>query len=295
MRRTPVTFEDIIRWKAQGLGPGEGTHYKPWIDVRCFSSRGRMSRRVGVTTCRVHHLFSDNESSFFLLADHAANVVDIREQFRLMPESATENIARSLGIRHPRYPRSNTPIVMSTDFLLTLTNKDGEHSFMACCIKSADELCGRSRKTVLGKLEIERRYWCARGIPWYLSAIDSSALWMSSLRSKRIRNLPKPANQECVRSTTQRCRPKRSLLSIPLWAMRCNAAFSQITPASSIVVALVGMQFARALSRPPIQSRHGRNSVQGAFECYRIVSVCPCDRDCQRNAPRVDNDVPFAA
>jgi hypothetical protein len=76
---------------------------------------------------------------------------------------------------------------------------------------------------------------------------------------------------------------------------RCNAAFSQITTALSIVVALVGMQFARALPRPPIQSRDGRNSVQGAFECYRIVSVCPYDRDCQRNAPRVDNDVPFAA
>jgi hypothetical protein len=131
-----------------------------------------MSRRLGVTTRRVHHLFSDNESFFFLLADHATGVVDIREQFPLFPESATQDIARSLGIRHPRYPGSATPTVMTTDFLLTLISETGERSFVAYCIKSAAELRGRSRKTVLAKLEIERRYWLNRGIPWYLITSD---------------------------------------------------------------------------------------------------------------------------
>lgn len=168
MRRAPITSDDITRWKAQGLGLGEGAHYKPWIDVRCFSSRGRMSRRLGATTRRVHHLFSDNESFFFLLADHATRVVDIREQFPLFPESATQDIALSLGIRHPKYPGSATPTVMTTDFLLTVTSESGERSFVAYCIKSVDELHGRSRKTVLAKLEIERRYWLNRGVFWYL-------------------------------------------------------------------------------------------------------------------------------
>lgn len=172
MRRAPITSDDITRWKAQGLGLGEGAHYKPWIDVRCFSSRGRMSRRLGATTRRVHHLFSDNESFFFLLADHASGVVDIREQFPLLPESATQDTARLLGIRHPRYPGSSTPTVMTTDFLLTMISETGAYSFAAYCIKSADELHGRSRKTVLAKLEIERRYWLHRGIPWYLFTSD---------------------------------------------------------------------------------------------------------------------------
>jgi hypothetical protein len=127
-----------------------------------------MSRRLGVTTGRVHHLFSDNESCFFLLADYAADVVDIREQFPLFPESATQRVALSLGVRHPSYPRSPTPLVMTTDFLLTRIDKAGKRSFIAFSIKSADDLRGRSRKSVLTKLEIERRYWLLRGIPWYL-------------------------------------------------------------------------------------------------------------------------------
>jgi len=127
-----------------------------------------MSRRLGATTRRVHHLFSDNESCFFLMADYATSVVDIREQFPLFPESATLGIAHGLGIRHPTYPQSATPTVMTSDFLLTVTSETGELSFKAYCIKSADELRVRSQKTVLGKLEIERRYWLARGVPWYL-------------------------------------------------------------------------------------------------------------------------------
>ena len=39
---------------------------------------------------------------------------------------------------------------------------------MACCIKSADELHGRSRKTMPRKLEIEQRYWLNRSVPWHL-------------------------------------------------------------------------------------------------------------------------------
>lgn len=168
MRRSPITNDDIDRWKAQGLGFGEGATYKPWIDVRCFSSRGRMSRRPGVTTRRMHHLFSDNEDHFFLMADYASAVVDIREQFPLFPESSTQEIAQSMGVRHPKYPYSRTQLVMTTDFLLTVIEKSGPRSLIAWSLKSADELRGRNRKSVLAKLEIERRYWLQRGVPWRL-------------------------------------------------------------------------------------------------------------------------------
>lgn len=173
MRRSPITNDDIDRWKAQGLGFGEGVTYKPWIDVRCFSSRGRMSRRPGVTTRRMHHLFSDNEDHFFLMADYASAVVDIREQFPLFPESCTQEIAQSMGVRHPRYPCSTTPVVMTTDFLLTVVNESGTRFLAAWSIKSADELRGRRRKSVLAKLEIERRYWTQRGVVWHLFSSES--------------------------------------------------------------------------------------------------------------------------
>ena len=57
---------------------------------------------------------------------------------------------------------------MTTDFLLTKIDKSGKRSLVAFSIKSADDLRGRSRKSVLTKLEIERRYWLMRGVPWYL-------------------------------------------------------------------------------------------------------------------------------
>lgn len=168
MRRFPVTSEDICRWKNQGLGQGSGADYKPWIDVRCFSSSGKMHRRPGVTTRRVHHLLSSNESNFCLMADYAWKTTDLREQFPLFPEKSTQEIAKTLNIKHPLYPKSSTPLVMTTDFLLTVVHLSGKPSFEAWSVKSADELRGRKRKSTLEKLEIERRYWLLRGVPWYL-------------------------------------------------------------------------------------------------------------------------------
>jgi hypothetical protein len=168
MRRSAITRNDINRWKGQGFGQGEGAAYKPWIDVRSFSSKGRVSRAPSITTGREHHLFSDNEDNFCLMADYAKNIVDIREQFPLLPEENTQRIAAHLGIRHPRYPNSGTPIVMTTDFLLTLADSRPKHSFLAVSIKSADDLRGPQRTRTLAKLEVERRYWLMRNVPWQM-------------------------------------------------------------------------------------------------------------------------------
>jgi hypothetical protein len=168
MRRSPVTQDDINRWKDQGLGQGEGNVYKPWIDVRSFSSKGRSSRAPGITTGRTHHVFSDNEDNFCLMADFAKNIVAIYEQFPLLPEEHTQRIATCLGIRHPRYPNSKTPLVMTTDFFLTRTNNQGKHSPLAVSVKSANDLRGAHRARTLAKLEIERRYWSMRNVPWLL-------------------------------------------------------------------------------------------------------------------------------
>jgi hypothetical protein len=130
-------MDDINRWKSQGLGQGEPAAYKPWIDVRSFSSKGRVSRAPGVTTGREHHLLSDNEDNFCLIADYAKSVVDIREQFPLLPEEHTQRIAGHLGICHPRYPNSKTMMVMTTDFLLTIIDDHGKHSFIAVSSRSS--------------------------------------------------------------------------------------------------------------------------------------------------------------
>jgi hypothetical protein len=172
MRRSPVTSDDIKRWKSQGLGQGEGAAYRPWIDVRAFSSKGRASRAPGLTTGRTHHLLSDIEDKFCLLADYAPNTIDIREQFPLLPEESTQQIAHQLSILHPRYPNSKTPLVMTTDFLLTISDGTGTPAYLAVSIKKADDLRGTGRARVLAKLEIERRYWLMRNVPWQLVTDD---------------------------------------------------------------------------------------------------------------------------
>lgn len=60
----------------------------------------------------------------------------------------------------------------------------------------------------------------------------SNASWMSKHFSTRIRSLQKPANHPCVLSTTQRCLPSFSLLSIPLFAIRLSQ-IGQLIPVQS--------------------------------------------------------------
>ncbi len=61
---------------------------------------------------------------YWYALDWAPSVVDIREQFPLLPIEDTLRIAERLGYRHPRHPQTRRPIVMTTDFLVTI----GDHS-----------------------------------------------------------------------------------------------------------------------------------------------------------------------
>ncbi|WP_224013720.1 TnsA endonuclease N-terminal domain-containing protein [Paraburkholderia tropica] len=165
-KRRDITLADISRWRSFGLGTGTSAEYRPWLTIRDVPSRGRKSRPWGITTGRVHHLLSDNELHFFLCADQAAQVLDIREQYPLFPQESTLQIAANLGIRHPYYPRSTTPVVLTTDFVLTIRRPDGTNGLRAYSIKSSQEFRERGALRVLEKLELERRYWCALNVPW---------------------------------------------------------------------------------------------------------------------------------
>ncbi|SCW55867.1 TnsA endonuclease N terminal [Ralstonia sp. UNCCL144] len=113
-------------------------------------------------------MLSDNELHFFLYADFAKEVVDIREQFPLFPQEETAKLAEDLGISHPRYPGTSTLTVITTDFLLTIRHPEGNLEYSAYSIKSSEELQGPERKRTLEKLQLERQYWLARGIRWQL-------------------------------------------------------------------------------------------------------------------------------
>lgn len=152
-----VTFQ---RWLKDGRGSGRQSEYKPWLTVRDLPSQGRSHRVFGHKALRIHHLFSDLELAVFLLLEWQRDVIEIREQFPLQRELTLE-IAEQHGIIHPAI--SGVPQYMSSDFLVD-TSRANEPRF-ALQAKYSSEL---QKPRVIEKLELERRYWEQKGVPWHL-------------------------------------------------------------------------------------------------------------------------------
>jgi hypothetical protein len=130
--------------------------------VQDVSSRGLVHRIKGWKAERAHHLFSNLERDYFYLLEWSLAVTDIREQFPLLPLAETMEIAEQCGIRHPADPKTRHPVVMTTDFLVTVAYP-GQPAEQARALKPVSQL---SQTRVLEKLELERRYWHNRNIDW---------------------------------------------------------------------------------------------------------------------------------
>lgn len=149
---TPYIVQKRI---TEGRGQGEYNNYVPWLFVQSFPSRGRVHRIFGWKTNRVHHLFSDLERKVFLHYQWPHSVIDLREQFPLLPLEETVEIAKDIGVRHPTDPHTKYPIVMTTDLLLTVEQCQ-KADFHPRTVKYINDL---ENPRTLEKLEIERRFW----------------------------------------------------------------------------------------------------------------------------------------
>jgi hypothetical protein len=163
-------------------GTRYGKSYKAWLNVVEISgTTGRSHRVLGIFSNRKHELFSDLEEYYFLLTQWNDDVLDVREQFPLLPIEQTELIAEEQNIRHPcilkkkrvipgckssHYVYVNENIVMTTDFLITLRNGTN----IARSIKSSTDL---NNKRVVEKLFIEEQYWKMKGIEWKIVTDES--------------------------------------------------------------------------------------------------------------------------
>lgn len=148
------------KWIKQGRGSGSGKDYHPWLTVRDLPSSGRSHRIWGFQTQRTHHLLSDLELAAFFLFDWNSTVTDIREQYPLRLED-TLKLATDAGIRHPEV--GGQVQVMSTDLLVD-TNRPNTPR-LAIQVKTSTDLFN---PRTIEKLELERRYWEMKEIPWYL-------------------------------------------------------------------------------------------------------------------------------
>ena len=158
--------QDIERHIANGFGAGAGAEYVPWLRVQDVPSMGRSWKIQGVKIDRIHHLLSDLERAYFLLCEFSEDVVDIREQYPLLPVESTQAIARAIGVRYPKYKTTSVPMVMTTDFLLSVKQPNGDVKSVARTIKYAKDLQGKGCARTLEKLEVERRFWVSQGVDW---------------------------------------------------------------------------------------------------------------------------------
>ncbi|MCS6325501.1 MAG: TnsA endonuclease N-terminal domain-containing protein [Nitrospira sp.] len=159
-----ITQELIDKFLRQGRGQGELGRYFPWWTVFDIASKGSRTRVRGIKTGRTHHFLSLLELTFFFLAEFSDSVLDIREQYPLLPQTETLAIASQLGIKHSVDRLTHFPIVMTTDFLLTVRHGAAD-VLQAWSVKYLKDL--RNRRT-LDKEEVQRRWWESKHIPWKL-------------------------------------------------------------------------------------------------------------------------------
>lgn len=160
----------IERWLKMGLGQGTGLDYCPFFYVRDVPSRGRSTIVEGLKLKRKHHYLSDIEYAYHVLAEFSPSVVEIREQYALLPREETLQIARDLGVSHPVYNGSGALRVQTSDLVLTLAN-DCVQSFHVLCCKAASDIEPTNPEAVrtLEKILIEKIFWERRNIPWTLA------------------------------------------------------------------------------------------------------------------------------
>ncbi len=161
-RNRAINQKLITKSSSDAWMQARGADYQPWLLIQDVPSLGLVSRIKGWKTKRVHHLLSNLELNYFYVLEWSPTVCDIREQYPLLPIEETIAIAQKCCIRHPLDPKTKQPVVMTTDFLLTVRQHIGV-SEQARTIKPSQNL---SSQRTLEKLEIERQYWQSKGIDW---------------------------------------------------------------------------------------------------------------------------------
>lgn len=134
------------------------------LKVTTFSSKGRATRIHSYKTNRIHHLQSDNQLRVFLTLEWSDKVKDIQENIEIKDlEEIIDNVE---NLRLDKFSDKETGQLyqLHTNFLVTIKRNNGEEQ-VAVSVKSLSEI---ERKTVIEKMEIERRYWNEKGINFYV-------------------------------------------------------------------------------------------------------------------------------
>ncbi len=185
-KKLNLTESKIEKMLLNGRGKGKGSEYQSWLKNGDFSSKGRSSRVKSIKCNRIHHTFSDLETDFLYTLLWDDSIVDIREQYSLLPVSETEEIANILGVKYPKPPKIDKNEeekihVMTTDFLVTKT-ENGVDSFIAYCVKMENDLLNNR---TMQKIAVEEAYWNRRNIKFRIITEKS----FSRINAKNIKRI----------------------------------------------------------------------------------------------------------
>lgn len=134
------------------------------LKVTTFSSKGRVTRVFGHKTKRIHHLQSDNQLRVFFALEWLDKVTNIEENVELKDLMITLNSIEDLRLDKFMNQKTGELYKLHTNFLVTIKS-DNVFNQIAISVKSISEL---ERKIVIEKMEIERRYWECKKVPFYL-------------------------------------------------------------------------------------------------------------------------------
>ncbi|WNR45224.1 PDDEXK family nuclease [Paenibacillus roseipurpureus] len=102
MNRGSAILKTQMNRLKDGRGQGYGKDYKPFIQAsdNKAPSEGYLIRELGWKTDRIHHTLSKGECRYLMVLSWSDAVVDIREQYPLIPIERTIEIAEQLNIKH---------------------------------------------------------------------------------------------------------------------------------------------------------------------------------------------------
>lgn len=157
-------------------GKGHFADYRPYIKSREISDVGTANSLVDWKHGRTVELLSDGEAWLYYLLRWDDDVIDIREQFPLNIEE-TNVIADKLEFQRVNNGRD----CMTTDLLVSYA--DGTEK--AFSVKYSRKSTEKPRE--IEKLAIEKIYWMAKNVPWYL-------VYKQDLPVQKVQNI-----RQCVR------------------------------------------------------------------------------------------------
>jgi hypothetical protein len=159
-----LTSKFVQNYLKNRLWERNNSEYVPFLSVRSVPTIGKANRIIGWKTDREHHFLSKLECAVFYYFDWSDDVIDIKEQYPLLPMEILQNIAVKAGIEYPSF--DGEPIIMTTDFLVT-AKKDGKIVHYARTVKYTTDLCNEKiNERIIEKFEIEKRFFKSKNIDW---------------------------------------------------------------------------------------------------------------------------------